>query len=73
MHAPTINQLFFNVNYKSVPFLDHLELISLLWYNLFQSVEGRKNAYHAIVHAQPPYLDNIYIETQASANELWIL
>jgi hypothetical protein len=30
----------------------------------FQSVEGRRNAYRAIVQARPPHLSNIYLATQ---------
>nr|KYP56218.1 Neurobeachin-like protein 1 [Cajanus cajan] len=30
----------------------------------FGSSEGRRNAYQAIVHARPPYLNNIYLATQ---------
>ncbi|XP_028224150.1 BEACH domain-containing protein C2-like [Glycine soja] len=30
----------------------------------FGSSEGRRNAYQAIVHAHPPYLNNIYLATQ---------
>ncbi|KAF8412352.1 hypothetical protein HHK36_000314 [Tetracentron sinense] len=30
----------------------------------FESIEGRKNAYRAIVQARPPHLNNIYLATQ---------
>lgn len=31
---------------------------------ILQSVEGRRNAYRAIVQARPPHLNNIYLATQ---------
>ncbi|KAF1898306.1 hypothetical protein Lal_00033073 [Lupinus albus] len=52
------------LQYWQWPWLSDI-IITLLLSNFpFQSSEGRRNAYRAIVQARPPHLNNIYLATQ---------